>query len=74
MGAGGDGDGSSPCNDDYIIIGAGPVGLLAALGLVQEQRARKVSFQAFKSEVSVCHQQACWALHIPVPGHNTHTR
>lgn len=44
MGAGGDGSGGhQPNNDEYIIIGAGPVGLLAALGLVQEQGARKAS-------------------------------
>lgn len=43
MGAGGEGDGgAAPGNDDYIVIGAGPVGLLAVLGLIQEQGARKV--------------------------------
>lgn len=42
MGAGGEG-GGLPGNDEYVIIGAGPVGLLAALGLIQEQGARKVS-------------------------------
>lgn len=49
MGAGGEGSSSrrgrhhQPDNNEYVVIGAGPVGLLAALGLVQEQGARKVS-------------------------------
>ena len=56
MGAGGDGSGGhQPNNDEYIIIGAGPVGLLAALGLVQEQGARKASGAVLKfGRVCVC--------------------